>query len=77
MAPCVSWDRPAIRGLQSLQVQLNCTLVYKGRLQATRDVIYNGIVPPGQPSLVQCVFTMDENMEQHLLHHVPTELAID
>jgi hypothetical protein len=34
-------------------------------------------VPPGQPSLVQCVFTMDENMEQHLLHHVPTEQAID
>jgi hypothetical protein len=23
------------------------------------------------------VFTMDENMEQHLLNHVPTELAID
>jgi hypothetical protein len=23
------------------------------------------------------MFTMDQNMEQHLLHHVPTELAID
>jgi hypothetical protein len=23
------------------------------------------------------MFTMDENMEQRLLHHVPTELAID
>jgi hypothetical protein len=34
-------------------------------------------VPPGQPSLVQCVFTMDQNMEQHPLHHVSTELAID
>jgi hypothetical protein len=27
-------------------------------------------VPPGQPTLVQCVFTMDQNMEQSLLHHV-------
>jgi hypothetical protein len=40
-------------------------------------VIENGIVPPGQPSLVQCVFTMDQNIEQSLLHHVPAELAID
>jgi hypothetical protein len=56
---------------------LNCTLNHKGRLQATRDVIQNGIVPPGQPSLVQCVFKMNQNMEQSLLHHVPTELAID
>jgi hypothetical protein len=52
-------------------------LAHKGRLQATRDVIQDQIVPPGQPSLVQCVFTMDQNLEQHLLHHVPTELAID
>jgi hypothetical protein len=34
-------------------------------------------VPPGQPSLVQYVFIMDENMEQRLLHHVSTELASD
>jgi hypothetical protein len=34
-------------------------------------------MPPGQPSLVQCVFTMYQTMEQRLLHHVPTELAID
>jgi hypothetical protein len=40
-------------------------------------VIQDGIVPPGQPSLVQCVFTMDQSMKQHLLHHVPTELEID
>jgi hypothetical protein len=40
-------------------------------------VIQDRIVPPGQPTLVQCVFKMDENMEQRLLHHVPTELAID
>jgi hypothetical protein len=40
-------------------------------------VIQNGIVPSGQPSLVQCVFTMDQNMEQSLLHHVSTELAMD
>jgi hypothetical protein len=31
----------------------------------------------GQPSMIQCVFTMVENIEQRLLHHVPTELAID
>jgi hypothetical protein len=55
-------------------VQLTCTLVHKGRLQASRDVIKNGIVPPGQSSLVQCMFTMDKNTEQHLLRHVPTEL---
>jgi hypothetical protein len=67
------------RGLQSIQVtvQLNCTLAHKGRLQATHFVIQDGIVPPGQPSLVQCVFTMNQNMKQRLLHHVPTELAID
>ena len=40
-------------------------------------MIQNGIVPPGQPSLVQSVLTMNENMEQRLLRHVPTELAID
>jgi hypothetical protein len=40
-------------------------------------VIQDGIVPLGQPSLVQYVFTMDQNVEQRLLHHVPTELAID
>jgi hypothetical protein len=40
-------------------------------------VIQDGIVPAGKPSLVQCVFTMDQNMEQPLLHHVPSELAID
>jgi hypothetical protein len=40
-------------------------------------VIQDGIVPAGQSSLVQCVFTKDQNMEQRLLHHVPTELAID
>jgi hypothetical protein len=34
-------------------------------------------VPPGQPTLVQCVFTMNENMGQCLLHDVSTELAID
>jgi hypothetical protein len=75
----VSRDRPATRGLQSIQVtvQLNHTLTDKGRLQATRNVIQDGIVTPGQPSLVQCVFTMDKNMEQRLLHHVPTELTID
>jgi hypothetical protein len=69
---------PPPRGLQSIQVtvQLNRTLAHKGRLPATCNVIQNGIVPPGQPSLVQCVFTMDQNMEQQLLHHVPTELAI-
>jgi hypothetical protein len=33
-------------------------------------------MPPGQPFLVQSVSTMDQNIEQHLLHHVPTELAI-
>jgi hypothetical protein len=70
-------DRPTNRGLQSIQVtvQLNCTLAHKGRLQATRDVIQDGIMPPVQPSLVQCVFIMDQNMEQRLLHHFPTELA--
>jgi hypothetical protein len=73
----VSWDRPATRGLQFIQVtvQLNCTLAHEGGLQATCDVIQDGIVPPCQPSLFQCVFTMDQNMEQCLLHHVPTELA--
>jgi hypothetical protein len=30
----------------------------------------------GQSSLVQCLFTVDENMEQRLLCHVPTKLAI-
>jgi hypothetical protein len=60
-----------------ITVQLNRTLAHKGRLQATHDVIQDGIVPPGQPSLVQCVFTMDQNMEQRLLCHVHTELAID
>jgi hypothetical protein len=37
----VSRDRPATRGLQSIQVtvQLNCTLAHKGRLQANCDVI--------------------------------------
>jgi hypothetical protein len=39
-------------------------------------VIHNGIVPPGQLYLVQCVFKMNQNMKQSLLHHVPTELAI-
>jgi hypothetical protein len=34
-------------------------------------------VLPGQPSLVQCVITMDETNEQGLLHHVPTGLVID
>jgi hypothetical protein len=34
-------------------------------------------MPPGQPSLVQCVFTMDENIEQHLLPFLSTKLAID
>jgi hypothetical protein len=71
--------RPATEGLQSIQVtvQLNRTLAHKDRLQATRNVIQNGIMPSGQPFLVQCVFTMDQNIEQRLLHHVPTELAID
>jgi hypothetical protein len=75
----ISWYRPTTRGLQSIQVtvQLNCTLAYKGGLQATRNVIQDGIVPPGQPTLIQCVFTMDQNMEQRLLYYVPTELAID
>jgi hypothetical protein len=77
----VSRDRPGKRGLQSIQVtlQLNCTLAHKAKdgLQATRDVIQDRIVPPGQPFLVQCVFTMDQNMKQRLPHHVPTELAID
>jgi hypothetical protein len=40
-------------------VQLNHTLAHKGRLQATCDVIQDRNMPPGQPSLVQCVFTMD------------------
>jgi hypothetical protein len=34
-------------------------------------------MPKGQPCLVQCVFTIDQNMEQSQLHHVPTELAFD
>jgi hypothetical protein len=34
-------------------------------------------MPLGQSSPVQCVFTIDQNMEQRLLHHVPTELEID
>jgi hypothetical protein len=47
----VRWDQPATRGLQSIQVtvQLNHTLAHKGRLQATCDVIQDGIMPPGQP----------------------------
>jgi hypothetical protein len=47
----VSQDRPATRGLQSIQVtvQLNRTFAHKSRLQATRNVIQDGIVPPGQP----------------------------
>jgi hypothetical protein len=75
----VNRDRPATRGLQSIQVtvQLNCTLAHKGGLQATRNVVQDGIMPPSQPSLVKCVFTMDEDMKQHLLHDVLTELAID
>jgi hypothetical protein len=81
----VSRDRPETRGLQSFQitVQLNCNLAHKDRLRdagpqgQTRDVIHNGIVPPGQSFLVQCVFTMNKNMEQRLVCHVPTELAID
>jgi hypothetical protein len=40
-------------------------------------VIQDRILLPGQPSLVQFELTMDQNMEQHLLHHVPTELTID
>jgi hypothetical protein len=69
---------PPPGGLQVIQVivQLNRTLVLNGRLQTTRNVNQEGIVPPGQPSLVQCVFTMDGNIEQRLLHHVPKELAI-
>jgi hypothetical protein len=55
----------------------NRTLALKGRLQATRNVIQDRIVPPGQPCLAQCVFTMDQNIEQRLLYHVPTELTID
>jgi hypothetical protein len=75
----ISRDRPATQGLQSIQVtvQLTRTLAHKGRLQATCDVIQDDIVPSGQPSLVQCVFTMDRNMEQRLLYYVPTELTID
>jgi hypothetical protein len=75
----VSWDQPATWGLQSIQVtvQLNCTLAHEGGLQAICGVIEDRIMPLGQPSVVQCVFTMDQNMEQRLLHHVPTELAID
>jgi hypothetical protein len=57
-------------------VQLNCTLACNSGLQATLDVIQDRIVPPGHPFLVQCVFTMDQNMKQRLLHHVPTELEI-
>jgi hypothetical protein len=59
----VSQDPPATRGLQSIQVRVkfSCTLAHKGGLQATRNVIQEGIVPTGQPSLVQCVFTIDQN----------------
>jgi hypothetical protein len=43
----VSRDQLVTWGLQSFQgtVQLNCTLAHKGRLQATRYVIQDGMVP--------------------------------
>jgi hypothetical protein len=34
-------------------------------------------MPPGHPSLVRCVVTMNKNMEKHLFHSVPTEMAVD
>jgi hypothetical protein len=34
-------------------------------------------MPPGHPSLVHCVVTMNKNMEKRLFHSVPTEMAID
>jgi hypothetical protein len=34
-------------------------------------------MPPGDLSLVQCVVTMNKNMEKRLFHSVPTNIAID
>jgi hypothetical protein len=36
-----------------------------------------GVMPPGHPSLVHCMVTMNKNMEKRLLHSVPTEMAVD
>jgi hypothetical protein len=49
----------------------------KGRLQATRIVFQDGVMPPGHPSLLRCVVTMNKNMEKHLFHSDPTEMAVD
>jgi hypothetical protein len=34
-------------------------------------------MPPGHPSLVHCAITMNKNMEKHLFHSVPKEMAVD
>jgi hypothetical protein len=34
-------------------------------------------MPPGHPSLVHCVITMNKNMEKRLFHSVPKEMAVD
>jgi hypothetical protein len=70
---------PATRGLQSFQVAVhfNSTQALEGRLQATRNVFQDGVMPPGHPSLVHCVVTMNKNMEKRLFYSVPTEMAVD
>jgi hypothetical protein len=40
-------------------------------------VFQDGVIPPGHPSLVHCVVTMNKNMEKCLFHSVPTEMAVD
>jgi hypothetical protein len=47
----------------------------QGRLQASRNVIQDGIVPPGHPFLVHHVFAMNEIMD--LVCNILTEMAID
>jgi hypothetical protein len=35
------------------------------------------VMPPGHPSLVHSVVTMNKNMEKRLFHSVPIEMAVD
>jgi hypothetical protein len=40
-------------------------------------VFKDRVMPPGHPSLVHCVVTMNKNIEKHLFHSVFTEMAVD
>jgi hypothetical protein len=40
-------------------------------------VFQDEVMPPGHPSLVHCMVTMNKNMEKLLFHSVPTEMVVD